>query len=143
MTPTALVRPVATTVVLVTLLCMVAELAIRFGQVLAALLQQGSSLAAVFGLAVVGVWSSLIVFITLQGVRRGRIWAPVVVTLVGVWGCVSLFSAHDVLSILAAENAIAGVVAIWLAPSREYARGLRAARERDRRNRPYLDPSAR
>jgi hypothetical protein len=58
--------------------------------------------------------------------RRGARLAPILVTLVGIWGCTELATYGDLLAFISAGTAIVAIVAAWMPSAREFGRDMRA-----------------
>ena len=63
--------------------------------------------------------------IALWGLSRGSRWAPILITLVGGWGCVLLLNYQDVQTWAGAGISVLAIAAVWMPSARKYAKDLR------------------
>lgn len=59
--------------------------------------------------------------------RRGNRWAPVAVTVVGIWACTELVTYGDALAYFSAGTSVVGVIAAWMPSARGYGQAVRSA----------------
>lgn len=124
-------RPVAATVALLAMLLAAGILMIRFFQAIATVLLSAEALPAAIVTTIlmvgVGVFAVAVPVVALWALRTGRRWAPLVVTIVGIWACTELLTYADFLAFFSAGTSIVGGVAAWTPSARAYGRALRGS----------------
>jgi uncharacterized membrane protein len=115
------VVPLTTTIGIAGMLVGAVLIFITFAQAAVAAARTSGSSGVIVFLAIIFLVTVAIPLLAAGGLLLGRKWAPVLVTIFAVWGCVLLISYRDPASWLAAVTGVVAAVAVWTKSSRQFA----------------------
>jgi hypothetical protein len=121
--------PTSTTVAFIAMIATAGLIAINFVQDALIATNQPTAGVRIAFLVIALALSAALPLLGAWGLRGGRRWAPVVVTVVGAWGLALLLTYQDVVSCVSASVGLVAVLAAWLPSARKFAREIRADRK--------------
>ena len=117
--------PVLPSISFLTMIAIIGQIVLNFVLAIVAAAGRSNLLFNLIFLLVSLSLSVTVPVLAARSMQRGRRFAPLLVTAVGLWGCYLLVLRQDAVNWIFAMIGVAGVVTVWLPTSRNFLRERR------------------